>query len=226
MRWCRECTCIQRLHIPISSRSQDRHLSHASHRSGGQLKSSERKLEERGSRRPPADKSTGRPTMIGRYGCLVHGEAIKYCSTGRVSWRNATCSCPSCRLLTLPLLSPTLPKRARRCECHHSIERVTYGRRLPDLAIKPWVPAAPHKAFCLVNATVIDSANGWFLNGPHNVMVENGTITSVQPTASSTVDTSVEQFDVTGKFVCPGLIDAHVHITAVPGVEVGSSLRL
>ena len=28
------------------------------------------------------------------------------------------------------------------------------------------------------------------------------------------------EVDVEGKFVCPGLIDAHVHVTAVPGTKV------
>lgn len=35
------------------------------------------------------------------------------------------------------------------------------------------------------------------------------------------------EIDMKGKYICPGLIDAHVHVTAVPGTTVsGGSLQL
>jgi hypothetical protein len=95
---------------------------------------------------------------------------------------------------------------------------------LPDLAIKPWLTQS-HESFVLINATVIDSANGRLLPGPRAVVVANGAIFSVEPMAAATLGDMV-QHDVTGKFVCPGLIDAHVHVTAVPGVEVCLKTKL
>lgn len=33
-------------------------------------------------------------------------------------------------------------------------------------------------------------------------------------------ESGAKVYDLQGKFLSPGLIDAHVHVTAVPGVEV------
>ena len=59
------------------------------------------------------------------------------------------------------------------------------------------------------------------LEGQKAIKVEKGKIVSVEDT--SKVDANTPQYDARGKFVCPGLIDAHVHVTAVPGVSVSGT---
>ena len=92
-------------------------------------------------------------------------------------------------------------------------------RRLPDLKVKPWLQQA-HDTFYLVNATVVDPAQGKLLDGQYAIKVEKGEIVSVDSQSSARIDNGLKQIDVKGKYVCPGLIDAHVHVCAVPGVEV------
>lgn len=90
---------------------------------------------------------------------------------------------------------------------------------LPELKVKPWLEQA-HAPFYLTHATVIDSLKGQLLDGEYVIGVENGDITSLQKQADAQMDEAVKQINVKGRFVCPGLIDAHVHVCAVPGVEV------
>ncbi|WP_462418467.1 metal-dependent hydrolase family protein [Kytococcus sp. Marseille-QA3725] len=73
--------------------------------------------------------------------------------------------------------------------------------------------------FVLTGGRVFDGTR--FLDGPHDVVVADGRITSVQPTAgdpaSGTGDaTAADQprVDATGQVVLPGLIDCHVHVNA------------
>lgn len=88
--------------------------------------------------------------------------------------------------------------------------------------MKPW-SSSPQGKFYLLNATVVDARNSKLLDGPQFIEVQNGVINSVQPLNSfdrSKLDDNALAYDVSGKFISPGLIDAHVHVTAVPGVEV------
>ena len=90
---------------------------------------------------------------------------------------------------------------------------------MPMLAVKPWLPP-PYDDFYLTHATVIDTVQGRLLDGPQAVKVVNGQIVSVQPQSSIGFERGVVAYDLQGKYLCPGLIDAHVHVCAVPGVEV------
>lgn len=60
---------------------------------------------------------------------------------------------------------------------------------------------------------VVDPCNG--LNAPLDVLVEDGLINKV---GKNIWDKNCEVIDVTGKYVCPGLIDIHVHLRE-PGYE-------
>lgn len=58
------------------------------------------------------------------------------------------------------------------------------------------------------------------MDGEYAIKVEKGEIVSVEPMGKAKLEEGVKQIDVKGKYVCPGLIDAHVHVCAVPGVTV------
>ncbi|WP_017587689.1 amidohydrolase family protein [Nocardiopsis ganjiahuensis] len=60
------------------------------------------------------------------------------------------------------------------------------------------------------HATVID-ATGTPPLPDHTVLVENGVITAVGPTATTSVPESAEVVDLTGRYLIPGLTDAHTH---------------
>lgn len=67
------------------------------------------------------------------------------------------------------------------------------------------------------NAIIIDTEKGVLVqNGDRLcVLVENGIITSISSQPDSSKD--IEVVDLGGLFLCPGLIDTHVHVCAVPG---------
>ncbi|KAI0653519.1 hypothetical protein C8Q70DRAFT_1035305 [Cubamyces menziesii] len=104
---------------------------------------------------------------------------------------------------------------------------------LPKLVPKPWIPAnAP--PLILRDTLVVDPANSVILDGRYDITMEGGLITSVCPTDEKKTLTSTyapEELEsppvvvnVSGKFICPGLIDCHVHVSAVPGVKTMSEL--
>lgn len=80
--------------------------------------------------------------------------------------------------------------------------------------IKPWLRDPPRK-YLFINANVVDVAAGQLLSNA-SVLVHNGVIESVsQSSQPSSSDSTV--VDCKGKYLCPGLFDAHVHFVAVPG---------
>ena len=70
------------------------------------------------------------------------------------------------------------------------------------------------KTLVLRGGRVIDPANG--VDGMHDVVIVDGSIGRVGPSAPT--PKSAEVVDVTGKVVCPGFIDMHVHLRE-PGFE-------
>ena len=68
------------------------------------------------------------------------------------------------------------------------------------------------------NATIITIANGDIPNG--NIVVRNGKITAVG--ANAAIPAGVRVIDGTGKFVMPGIIDAHSHAALENGINEGS----
>jgi len=84
--------------------------------------------------------------------------------------------------------------------------------------VKPW-KLRPQKFYVLKNANVVDPVTGTILPN-RTVKISAGLITSVTPTEKDYIivpSTSETTMDLTGKYLCPGLIDNHVHISAVPG---------
>ncbi|KAE9961314.1 hypothetical protein BLS_002561 [Venturia inaequalis] len=89
--------------------------------------------------------------------------------------------------------------------------------------IKPW-RLPPHQDYLFMNANIINTLTGTILEN-HTVFLSNGTIKSIispSSDASNIPDPSspsTKVIDLEGKYLCPGLIDAHVHLMAVPGFE-------
>src|SRR4029079_4994578 len=68
------------------------------------------------------------------------------------------------------------------------------------------------------NATIITIANGDIQNG--TIVVRNGKISAVGQNV--TVPAGIRVIDGTGKFVMPGIIDAHSHAALENGINEGS----
>ncbi|KAJ7639771.1 hypothetical protein DFH06DRAFT_1099233 [Mycena polygramma] len=90
---------------------------------------------------------------------------------------------------------------------------------LPKLAIKPWIKPYPDDLI-LTNAHVVrlDTRSG-LLPGKQTITIKNGMIVSVKSADLHKDEGEVKTVDLNGAYVCPGLIDCHVHVTAVPGVK-------
>jgi imidazolonepropionase-like amidohydrolase len=84
--------------------------------------------------------------------------------------------------------------------------------------IKPW-KLHPQRTLVFVNATIIDPAQGELIHNA-TVRISDGKITQIVTDGSTTATEDVpgdNVIDLTGKYLCPGLIDCHVHIAVVPG---------
>src|SRR5512135_78209 len=62
----------------------------------------------------------------------------------------------------------------------------------------------------LIGGRVIDPANRF--DARADVLISGGKIAAVGADAAARAPADAERMDVSGKVVCPGLIDAHVHL--------------
>lgn len=88
--------------------------------------------------------------------------------------------------------------------------------QITDLDIKPWTRLAPKK-HKFINANIVDPASGLIQYNQTLITIE-GKIAYIG-SESSVPDslTELETVDCQGKYLSPGLFDAHVHLCAVPG---------
>ncbi|KAJ6787841.1 hypothetical protein PWT90_10045 [Aphanocladium album] len=91
---------------------------------------------------------------------------------------------------------------------------------IPEMLVKPWT-LPPPKTYILHNANVVDTLNGTVIPG-QTVTLRDGLVDSLQHTHSYTYpilpsSAEVVEVDLGGCYLCPGLIDCHVHLTAVAG---------
>lgn len=79
---------------------------------------------------------------------------------------------------------------------------------------------APERASAqaLFGATVIDGT-GAPARGSMTLLIENGRVRDVFPDGSKPIPDGVSRIDLSGKWVIPGLIDAHVHLETDPSGE-------
>ena len=82
--------------------------------------------------------------------------------------------------------------------------------------IKPW-QLPPQRTYIFRNANIVDSEKGTIRRGC-DVQVSDGLIDKIEEGQIPDTD-GVIVVDLAGRFLCPGLIDAHVHLMAVPGFE-------
>lgn len=70
-----------------------------------------------------------------------------------------------------------------------------------------------------MNATLVDPTEGKLIQNA-TVRISEGKITQIVTTSSTTATDDLPEenvIDLSGKYLCPGLIDCHVHVTVVPG---------
>ncbi|KAH7141275.1 hypothetical protein B0J13DRAFT_55887 [Dactylonectria estremocensis] len=84
---------------------------------------------------------------------------------------------------------------------------------MPEKAVKSW-KLPPQKTYLFQNANVVDAASGSIVANM-TVKISGGLIEYVGRDVAASPDDVV--IDLDGKYICPGLIDCHVHISAVPG---------
>ncbi|KAH9855976.1 hypothetical protein C2E23DRAFT_812849 [Lenzites betulinus] len=101
---------------------------------------------------------------------------------------------------------------------------------LPKLAVKPWIRTKAPRLI-LLNAQIVDPTDNTPSPALSDIIADDGHITSVRPVTATprhapTDDKDPEPIvvDLAGKYLCPGLIDCHVHVTAVPGVKTMGEL--
>lgn len=90
-----------------------------------------------------------------------------------------------------------------------------YGMDISRI-IKPW-SLAPQKPKAFIHATIIDPVEGTLISNA-TVRIAGGAIVEINTNESAVHESPPEEvIDLTGKYLCPGLIDCHVHIAVVPG---------
>lgn len=91
-----------------------------------------------------------------------------------------------------------------------------------DISERPWLPG-PQKAYMLLNAKLVDPRAGK-VHYNMTLQLAGGKVVKVTPTSSKDKEGEffyagkpVIKINASKYFVCPGLIDCHVHIMAVHG---------
>ncbi|KAJ5613211.1 hypothetical protein N7510_006405 [Penicillium lagena] len=84
--------------------------------------------------------------------------------------------------------------------------------------ITPW-KKPPHKNYVFSSANVIDPITGNVIENA-TLRLRNGIVSSISgPEHSEDDDMAAIRIDLRNKYICPGLIDCHVHLSAVPGAS-------
>lgn len=84
---------------------------------------------------------------------------------------------------------------------------------IPVDLVKPW-KLPPQNSYLFTNANIVDPQSGTIIRN-QSVRLSNGLIESVGASVSSLGHETV--VDLAGRYLCPGLIDCHVHLTATAG---------
>lgn len=96
-----------------------------------------------------------------------------------------------------------------------------YGSPIPEEVYKPW-KLPTQQPYVFVNINIVDTVAGKILPG-RIVRIQDGQIKSITPPSDSSTDAAPDPNDdaiyinSAGKYLSPGLIDNHVHLTSVPG---------
>ncbi|KAK5115796.1 hypothetical protein LTR85_009390 [Meristemomyces frigidus] len=82
--------------------------------------------------------------------------------------------------------------------------------------IKPWLPSPIQPSYTFINAKVVDPASGTVQSGS-TVRIRSGKIESITTKSSRIREDGETIVDLDGKYLTPGLIDSHVHVSGTPG---------
>jgi imidazolonepropionase-like amidohydrolase len=83
--------------------------------------------------------------------------------------------------------------------------------------VKPWLPKAASPRYLFTDAKVIDPVTAK-VHVNSSILIENGHISTVAFGGEKVkISGDIRTYSLKDKYVCPGLIDSHVHISAVPG---------
>ncbi|KAH6898236.1 hypothetical protein B0T10DRAFT_472083 [Thelonectria olida] len=86
---------------------------------------------------------------------------------------------------------------------------------VPGSDIKPWLLKDP-QGYLFINANVVDVKTGTITPNA-SLATKQGKIQSISSSTPSPLPTDFTIVDCKGRYLCPGLFDAHVHLCAVPG---------
>ena len=89
----------------------------------------------------------------------------------------------------------------------------TSGRAVAAPARVEAVTGAEDSTHAIMHATVIDPTRGAVEQRDMTIIIRGGRILSVGPTGSSDIPSGAVLHDAAGRFVIPGLWDAHVHLS-------------
>ncbi|KAI9744144.1 MAG: hypothetical protein M1818_002296 [Claussenomyces sp. TS43310] len=95
---------------------------------------------------------------------------------------------------------------------------LTRAETKPVLRPKPWLPTTAPPHILLTNVSLIDVEDERIYPGS-SVSLRDSRIQSISrdPEEPLTVPQNTQTLDLEGYYLCPGLIDCHVHLTATPG---------
>jgi imidazolonepropionase-like amidohydrolase len=82
--------------------------------------------------------------------------------------------------------------------------------------VKPWLPSTSPASYLFTEANIVDPVKGNIIHNA-SVHISGGHIISVATDGKIDVPPNTKVIKLDGKYLCPGLIDSHVHISAVPG---------
>lgn len=92
---------------------------------------------------------------------------------------------------------------------------MTQRSQVPGSDIKPWLRPAP-QGYLFTNANIVDMQAGTILENA-SLTTRQGKIHSISQSISEPLPTDLIIVDCQGRYLCPGLFDAHVHLCAVSG---------
>ncbi|GKT91144.1 amidohydrolase [Colletotrichum tofieldiae] len=85
---------------------------------------------------------------------------------------------------------------------------------IPEKLIKPW-KLPKQNTYLFVNANVVDTVEGVIIENT-TVRISTGLIENVGGESANAPGDAIV-VDLQGRYVSPGLIDCHVHVSSVPG---------
>ncbi|CAI7657782.1 unnamed protein product [Penicillium discolor] len=87
---------------------------------------------------------------------------------------------------------------------------------MPNNGNKPWSPEASAPDITFYNANLVDVETGHIV--PSSIVrIKDGFIIDVSTGNSANLPQESHAVDLQGQYICPGLIDCHVHLTTTPG---------